>query len=61
MMTPASVHYGQALAVRENRQIALDAAYKAHPDRFVHRPPTPPHLPQEVWINKPKDSDDNTH
>lgn len=61
MMTPASVHYGQALAVRENRQIALDAAYKAHPDRFVRRPPTPPHLPQEVWINKPKDSDEDTH
>ena len=61
MMTPAMVHYGLAAAVRENRQIALDAAYAAHPERFVRRPPTPPHLPKEVWINKPQNSDKDTH
>jgi putative transposase len=61
MMTPAMVHYGLATAIRENRQRALDIAYSAHPDRFVRRPPTPPNLPKEVWINKPKQPDDNTH
>jgi putative transposase len=61
MMTPAMVHYGRALAVRENRQLALDAAYAAHPERFVRRAPTPAPLPKEVWINKPLSSDENTH
>jgi putative transposase len=60
MMTPAMVHYGLAAAVRENRQLALDAAFAAHPERFVRRAPTPPALPKEVWINKPKHSDENT-
>jgi putative transposase len=61
MMTPAMVHYGLAPAVRQNRQLVLDAAYSAHPDRFVRRSPTPLPLPKEVWINKPLNSDDNTH
>jgi putative transposase len=61
MMTPAMVHYGLAAAVHENRQLALDAAYAAHPERFVRRAPTPPPLPKEVWINKPLSSDQNTH
>ncbi len=61
MMTPATVHYGLAAAVSKNRQVALNAAYAAHPQRFVRRPPTPPQLPNEVWINKPKSSHDNTH
>jgi len=37
MMTPAMVHYGLAATVRENRQITLDTAYAAHPERFVRR------------------------
>ena len=61
MMTPAMVHYGLAAAVHENRQLALAAAYAAHPERFVRRAPTPPPLPKEVWINKPLSSDQNTH
>ena len=61
MMTPAMVHYGLAPVIRENRQLVLDAAYSAHPDRFVRRPPTPLPLPKEVWINKPQNSDENTH
>ena len=54
MMAPAMVHYGLATGVHENRQLVLDAAFAAHPDRFVRRPPTPLPLPNEVWINKPK-------
>jgi putative transposase len=61
MMTPAMVHHRLAIAIRQHRQRALDLAYAAHPDRFVRRRPTPPNLPKEVWINKPKLPDDNTH
>jgi putative transposase len=61
MLTPATVHFGQAPAMREKRQAVLAAAYLAHPDRFVRRPPTPLPLPKEVWINKPQNSDDHTH
>jgi putative transposase len=55
------VHFGQAPAIWEKRQTVLDAAYLAHPDRFVRRPPIPLPLPKEVWINKPQYSDLNTH
>jgi putative transposase len=61
MMTPAMVHYGHAPLVREKRQSVLDAAYSAHPERFVRRPPAPLVLPKEVWINKPQNSDDKPH
>jgi putative transposase len=61
MMTPSMVHYGQAPVIRDKRQTVLDAAYLAHPERFVRRPPVPLQLPKEVWINKPQSSDTNTH
>ena len=51
--TPASVHYGTANEIREQRAVALDAAYAAHPNRFRHRPPEPPKLPTVAWINEP--------
>ena len=53
MLTPSMVHFGEAPIVQARRQVVLDAAYQAHPDRFVRRPPTPLLLPEEVWINKP--------
>jgi putative transposase len=58
MMTPAMVHYGLASEVRENRQSVLDAAYQLHPERFVRHRPSPHLLPQEVWINKPLNSEE---
>jgi putative transposase len=61
MLTPAMVHFGQAPAIWEKRQTVLHAAYLAHPDRFVRRPPIPLPLPKEVWINKPQSSYENTH
>jgi putative transposase len=61
MMSPAMVHYGLAAAARENRQAALDVAYAIHPERFVRGRPTPPPLPEEVWINQPLNSDEDTH
>ena len=58
--TPADVHYGRAEAVRDKRGIVLDAAYAAHPERFVTRPPQPPQLPGTVWINEPQEDPDTT-
>ena len=53
LMTPDTVHYGRAEAVAATRGVVLDAAYAANPERFVRRPPTPPPLPTETWINPP--------
>ena len=53
LLAPAMVHFGQAQSVLAQRQLVLDAAYQAHPGRFVRRPPKPLPLPSEVWINKP--------
>ena len=38
-MTPAMVHHGQAPHILAHRQVVLDAAYSAHPERFVRKPP----------------------
>jgi putative transposase len=56
LLTPVTVHYGQAQAVIEQRRKVLLAAYAAHPERFVRGEPKPPSLPTEVWINKPQSS-----
>lgn len=53
LLAPAVVHAGRAPVIRAARAITLDAAYAAHPERFVRRPPTPPELPAAVWINRP--------
>jgi putative transposase len=52
-LTPADVHFGRAAARLEDHQRVLDAAYAAHPERFVHGPPRAPELPMGAWINKP--------
>lgn len=41
-LTPEAVHYGDAQRLLQQRQRALDAAYQAHPERFVGGQPTPP-------------------
>jgi putative transposase len=61
LMTPAPVHYGQAQAVYQQRQRVLQAAYAAHPERFVRGLPTPPELPPTVWINRPQTIHDAGH
>jgi len=53
LLTPFSVHYGYDVEILSRRQETLDVAYKAHPERFVNKPPTPPGLPHAVWINPP--------
>ena len=54
LLTPASVHYGQAELILSQRQQVLQAAYTAHPERFGRGQPQLPQLPTEVWINKPQ-------
>lgn len=53
LMTPAMVHYGLADTIRDQRNKVLQAAYVAHPERFVRGVPTVSPLPREVWINQP--------
>ena len=53
MLTPASVHYGQAGPILAHRSLILAAAYAAHPERFVQGQPMPKTTPQTVWINPP--------
>jgi len=51
--TPADVHHGHAPAIQAERAQVLAAAYRAHPERFVRKPPTPPDLPGASRINPP--------
>jgi putative transposase len=52
--TPYDVHHALAAMRQSQRATVLTAAYAAHPERFVRRPPTPPALPTAVWINPPQ-------
>lgn len=52
--TPEDVHYGQAWRMRKVRASTLAAAYAAHPERFVRKPPAAQALPTAVWINPPE-------
>ncbi|MDI6765146.1 MAG: IS3 family transposase [Thermodesulfobacteriota bacterium] len=54
LLTPQSVHYGQAETIFKVRQKVLLSAYEAHPERFVRKIPAPPRLPEAAWINPPK-------
>lgn len=53
LLTPASVHYGQSEAIRQQRQAVLAAAYAQHPQRFVRGEPFVKGAPAAVWINPP--------
>jgi putative transposase len=56
MLTPASVHYGTDAGIVANRRRILEAAYAAHPERFVNGLPTQKIAPETVWINRPDGS-----
>jgi len=51
LLTPSSVHYGQAEAICQQRQTVMTAAYAARPERFskglpaVATPPNQANLP----------------
>ena len=51
LFTPAEVFYGRVAAVAATRQVALDAAYSAHPERFPNGPPRVSLPPAAVYIN----------
>jgi putative transposase len=51
--TPADVHFGRAPRIQLERTRVLEAAYAAHPERFVRHLPLPPPLPGPAWINRP--------
>lgn len=57
LLTPATVHTGQAVQAIAVRQQVLLAAYQAYPERFVRGTPRPPALPTAVWINPPTASE----
>lgn len=44
LLTPADVHYGRAPEMLAQRQVVLEHAYAAHPERFVKGPPTVPQV-----------------
>ncbi|MGC9985802.1 MAG: DDE-type integrase/transposase/recombinase, partial [Polyangia bacterium] len=56
--TPHDVHYGLA---EGKRMAVLEAAYRAHPERFPHGLPALPSLPHAVWINKPATAEAGAH
>jgi putative transposase len=51
--TPADVHLGRAASVTAARQLVLDAAHAAHPERFVRKAPVAALPPAAAWINPP--------
>jgi putative transposase len=53
-LTPLEVHFGQATKRQEQRALVLRRAFEKNPERFVRGLPTPPALPEQVWINKPR-------
>jgi len=54
LLTPTSVHHGQAEVILAQRQQVLQATYATHPDRFVKGMPVVQAPPKEVWINQPQ-------
>ena len=52
--TPADVHYVRVKQISQCRQIALNAAYERHPERFVRKRPQASMPPEAVWINPPR-------
>jgi putative transposase len=59
LLTPADVHYHHTATVLQKRQEVLQAAFNKNPQRFVKGLPVPQQLPEAVWINPPKQSDES--
>jgi transposase InsO family protein len=51
LFTPADVFFGRVDEVAARRQVALDAAYAAHPERFPNGAPVVRRPPESVAIN----------
>ena len=57
LLTPLSVHYGDAIAVQQQRQAVMSAAFVAYPERFRAGLPSVKAAPTAVYINPPKPAD----
>lgn len=55
MMAPETVHKGRHEKIWNQRKQTMIQAYQKHPERFVKGKPTPRKVPEEVWINQPKE------
>lgn len=53
LLTPSDVHHGRAQERISARQTVLNAAYHAHPERFVHGAPKALQLAAASYINRP--------
>jgi putative transposase len=53
LLTPASVHTGQAAEILVKRNRVLAAAFAEHPERFKGKLPVAQPLPEAAWINPP--------
>ena len=53
MLTPATVHSGNADEVLDARHRVMLTAYEAAPHRFINGEPKRVELPKDVWINRP--------
>ena len=51
LFTPADVFFGRVAGLAQTRQLALDDAYRAHPERFVRGRPVVRLPPAKVTIN----------
>lgn len=54
LLTPTSLHYGQAEAIAAARNETLQNAWQKTPERFVSGIPKTMGIPRAVWINAPK-------
>ena len=54
LLTPSSLHYGQAEGITAARQQTLGVAWQKTPERFVNGIPRSMSIPKAVWINAPK-------
>ena len=54
LLTPASVHDGEAAAIQQQRQAVMARAYAAHPARFTGGKPQVKGAPAAVSINPPR-------
>jgi len=58
-MTPDPVPFGQARAIHAARQKTIELAVPGTHERFVRKPPEPPHIPTAVRINPPEQPEQN--
>ena len=54
LLTPTSLHFGQAEEIITARGQTLESAWEKTPERFVGGVPKAMSIPKAVWINEPK-------